>query len=279
MNKNKFMTVIASAGLITSFALAGTAFAQTQGLSAGVDLNANVGLGEHVEFHGGPGPAMPQGIFGTVTAVNGNSLTVTSNNKMWPKATSASATTTIYTVDASNAKVYKNSTSTIGAVGIATGDAVMVQGAITGTNVVATTIRDGAGIMVHFGKDKNLGRGSTSTPVIQGNGEPVIAGNVSAISSTTLTVTTKSNITYTVNAASTTVVTNGTSSAFANIATGDSVIIQGTVNGTSVVASSIIDQKVKADADATGTVHVNEGFHFGAFFGGIGNFFKHFFGF
>lgn len=276
---------MAGAGLITSFALVGTAFAQTQGLSVNVNTNVGVGLGMHGGFRGGPGPAMPSGIFGTVTAVNGNSLTVTSNNKMWPKDTSTTTTANVYTVDASNAKIYKNSTSTTSIANIATGDSVMVQGTIAGTNVSATVVNDGMGGMMRMGMNSDFGHGSPSTrptstvPVIHGNGEPVIAGNVSAVNGTTLTVTTKSNITYTVDAASTTIVKNGISTAFANIATGDSVVVQGGVNGTLVTASSIIDQAPKISGNSTSTAHVSEGFHIGGFFGGIGNFFKHLFGF
>ncbi len=57
-------------------------------------------------------------------------------------------------------------------------------------------------------------------------------------------------------------------------ATGDIVIIQGAVNGTNVTASSIIDHTVPASTSANGKAKGHSGF-----FGGIGSFFKHLFGF
>ncbi len=122
---------------------------------------------------------------------------------------------------------------------------------------------------------------ATSTPIIQGNGEPVIGGNVTAISGTTLTVTNASNVTYTIDAASSTVVVKGVSSTFSNVAVGDNVIVQGTVNGNAVTASSIIDQGVKTMGASSTAPHMGGGIGagIGGFFGSIGGFFKHLFGF
>ncbi len=75
------------------------------------------------------------GVMGTVSAVNGTSLTVT--NKAG----------TAYTVDASNAKVSKSvsgsAPTTITVSNIAIGDTVSVRGKLSGTSVVATQIFDG----------------------------------------------------------------------------------------------------------------------------------------
>ena len=156
---------------------------------------------------------------------------------------------------------------------------VMVQGTVSGTNVTATVIRDG--MMGMMGK-RNFGHMASSTPPIQGNGEPVIAGSVAAISNATLTVTNASNVTYTVDASSAAIVKNGASSTVQNIATGDNVVIQGAVNGTSVTASSVIDQ----GSGSHGSGGQSNGRPVGASpsgsrfgFGAIGNFFKRLFGF
>ena len=109
---------------------------------------------------------------------------------------------TVYTVDATNAKIYKGSaTTTVSVSGIAAGDTVMVQGTVSGTNVAATVIRDGIGGMMGIQPGmpgKGFGHGASSTPsttpIIQGNGEPVVGGSVTAISGTTLTVTNASNV-------------------------------------------------------------------------------------
>ena len=83
----------------------------------------------------GRGGARP-GVFGTVTAVNGNTITVQS------RGFGQNSTQTTYTVDASNATVTKNNAaSSVG--DIAVGDNIMVQGTVSGTSVTAKTIRDG----------------------------------------------------------------------------------------------------------------------------------------
>lgn len=72
-------------------------------------------------------------VFGSVTALNGNIITV--NIK---RAT----TTTTYSVDATNAVVIKNrATTTVSA--ILVGDTIVAQGTVTGTSVVAAHIFDG----------------------------------------------------------------------------------------------------------------------------------------
>jgi len=76
-------------------------------------------------------------VMGIVSAISGNTLTVSGKQGF-----GSTATTTTYTVDATNAKITKNNTTgTIAS--IAVGDTVMVQGTISGTNVTATIIRDG----------------------------------------------------------------------------------------------------------------------------------------
>lgn len=207
----------------------------------------------------GPGKGRGPGINGTVTAVNGNTITVT--QKTGPNAT----TTTTYTVDATNAKVLKNGTSSTVS-NIAVGDMVMVQGTVNGTNVTATMIRDGIG--------RGQGWQQQTAAIVQGNGQPVIAGSVTAINGNTLTVTNKSNVTYTVDASSAKIAKGGASVSLASVATGDSVIVQGTVNGTSVTASSVIDQGAAPSTGGGNTPQPHVGF-----FGMIGNFFAHLFGF
>ena len=83
--------------------------------------------------------------------------------------------------------------------------------------------------MMPGGKDFNGHGAASSTPrtsPITGNGEPVIGGSVTAISGTSITVTNTSNVTYTIDAASTTIVKNGTSTAIGTIAIGDTLVVQ-----------------------------------------------------
>ena len=60
-----------------------------------------------------------------------------------------------------------------------------------------------------------------------------------------MTVTNKSNVTYTVDATNAKIVQGQNTIAVSNVAVGDSVVVQGTVNGNSITASSVIDQKAR----------------------------------
>ena len=263
MQKSKYLPWIVAAGFAATLAIALPVFAQTTQTPSGMPGGWTRG------GHFGMGGAIP-GVFGTVSAVNGTSLTVTAKTR--PNATST--TEVVYTVDASSAKIMKNGT-TSAVSSITVGDMVTVRGTVSGTNVTATAIRDGVMGMPGMPGSRGFGRSgtATTTPPIKGNGEPVVGGSITAISGTMLTVTNASNVTYSVDASSATIVKKGTTSTIANVAIGDNVIVQGTVNGTSVTASSVIDQGV-ANAGNSGTQGARVGF-----FGTIGNFFKHLFGF
>ena len=223
---------------------------------------------------------MKPAIVGVVSAVNGNTLTVSGKagfsfgpNKTAP----ATPATTTYSVDATNAKVTKaNVASTVSA--IAVSDTVMVQGTITGTNIVATIIRDGImperGMMNGKSEGGKIGQGQNFTSTITGNGQPIIAGIISNINSNTLTVTNKSNVTYTVDATNAKIAQGQNATAtIASLKIGDNVVVQGTVIGTSVTASTIVDQPAPAaNAGTPAKPHMG-------FFANIGQFFGHLFGF
>jgi hypothetical protein len=283
---------VAAIGVAASLAMIMPAFAQTAPATQSSGAWAAAG-------HSGMRGGMTSGVSGTVSAVNGDTVTVTAaarSARPMPEQASTSVSTqtvvagTVYAVDTTNAKIYKGSaTTTVSVSDIVAGDTVMVQGKVSGTNVVATVIRDGVnGTM--GGRSGMPGKGfghsasstSSTTSIIQGNGEPVVGGSVTAVSGTTLTVTNTSNVTYTINAAGATVVVKGASSTLSNVAVGDNVIVQGMVNGNSVTASSIIDQGAKV-ANASSTNGQSHGGGIGAglggFFGAIGGFFQHLFGF
>jgi hypothetical protein len=253
LSKRSIQALIVGSTIIGSFALVGTAFAAGPGA-----------------FNPG-GPNMPRpAVVGTVASVSGDTLTV--NSKNWQRGTTATPTTsTIYTVDATNATVTKSgATSSVSA--IAVGDTVMVQGTVSGTSVTATSIRDG--MMGRMGQmppaGMSWGRNASSTPLIQGNGEPVIGGSVTTISGTTLTVSTQNGTAYTVDASSATVEKGGAASTISAVAVGDRVIVQGAVTGTSVAASSVIDQ-------ATSSAPIGGGKR--GVMSAIGGFFTRLFGF
>jgi len=153
----------------------------------------------------------------------------------------------------------------------------MIQGTVNGTSVAATTIRDGvmerAGML---GKKEGVSSTTPGAHLPDGNGQPIIGGKVTAINGTSLTVTNASNVTYAVDAISATISKSGvTDATVASIAVGDSVVVQGTVNGTSVIAASVLDT---GTPPATPTSSTAPATHQG-FFGAISGFFSHLFGF
>ena len=222
----------------------------------------------------GQRPAVRPAVFGTVSAISGNTITIISKQfvRGADKKTAPTPTTTTYNVDATSAKVTKdNAASTVSA--IAVGDTIFAQGIISGTNVTATDIRDGKMAFGPGNGKMERPEISTSTPVI-GNGQPIVAGTISAINGTTVTITNKSNATYTIDTSSAKVTQGQNTISLLNLNVGDSVIVQGTINGTSVVASSVIDQSKPASVTGTPSKEKPNGF-----FGSIGQFFMHLFGF
>jgi hypothetical protein len=264
MNIKRYTSAIVALTTLATLATAIPALASTTAPVPQGAWGGHIGQGMR---HGNKN--MRLAVFGTVSAISGNIITVTGKQGFGAKATA-----TTFTVDATNAKIMKDNTaSTISS--IAVGDTIMAQGTLTGTNLVATTIRDG---VMKGGPGKN---GANQNPsAITGNGQPIVAGTVSAISGSTLTITNKSNVTYTVDATNAKITQDNsdTTLTVSNITVGDMVVVQGAVNGNSVVASNIIDQAKPANGNTatSGAAHPQP--HKG-FFGAMGSFFSHIFGF
>ncbi|MFA5048155.1 MAG: DUF5666 domain-containing protein [Patescibacteria group bacterium] len=251
-----------------TLALAAPTFAATKGSDNATNQKALMGRGE---FRGRMMVGNRSGVVGTVATISGTTLTVNGRQSF-----GTSTASVVYTIDGANATVVKNNaTSTFSSITV--GDTIFVQGTISGTSVTATSICDG---MKGGPKGENpgekRGHNSSSTPPIQGNGQPVIAGTISAVSGSALTVSAKSGIQYSVDATTAKIVKGQTVITVSNIAVGDPVVVQGATNGTSVVASSIIDQARPVTA---GTAAGNKSPVHSGIFGQIGGFFKHLFGF
>jgi hypothetical protein len=210
---------------------------------------------------------MKPAVFGTVSAVSGNTITVAGKQGF---DTNAVATT--FTVDATNAKITKN--NVVGTVSsILVGDTVMAQGTLTGTNLVATTIRDGQTGKEMRGNNTDSKSNTSKTPPVSpitGNGQPIVAGIVSSISGSTITITNKSNVSYTVDTTNAKIVQGTNTILISNVVVGDMIVVQGTVNGNTIVASSVINQTKPVNT----TTQQHKGF-----FAGIGSFFASIFGF
>jgi hypothetical protein len=260
MNTKKYVYGFMVLALLTITATAVPALADTTTAPGQYNKGA-WGLG----MHGNKANMKPM-VFGTVSAVNGSIITVVGKQGFGAKTVA-----TTFTVDATNAKITKsNVAGTISS--ILVGDTIMARGTLTGTNLVATVIFDGQiGKGMGMPGAHNQAGGEDQAPQITGNGQPVIAGTISSISGSTLTITNKSNVSYTVDATNAKIVQGPNTISISNVATGDMVVVQGTVNGNAVVASSVIDQK-PMNTTTTQTQHRG-------FFGAIGSFFGKLFGF
>ena len=254
--KKKYVSLLVAAGFLSGFIFSLPALADTVTAGNAPHRNSNGDDKRGVGIH------RQMGVFGTVVSISGTTITV--NSQVRPNSTSTSV---VYTVDASNSKVTKNNaTSTVSS--IIAGDKIIVQGKIDGTNIVATSIRDGMPVK------GNMSDGQKRNPAFQGNGQPVVGGSVTAISGTTLTVTNKGGVVYAVDATNASVQKNNATSTLADVSVNDVVVVQGTINGTSIVASSVIDH---GNVPASSTENKQEKSK--SFFGGITSFFSRFFGF
>lgn len=158
---------------------------------------------------------------GKVTAVSGSTITISDMKD-----------STTYTVDASGATVTKHNPpaseggqptdTTVSVSDIQVGDMIAVYGTANGTQVTATSIDVGM-----FGRPR-------------GGMMPGVHGKVSAVNSSAITVTGDDGKTYTIDTSGATASKIETISV-SDIQVGDSVGIDGTVNGTDVSAKRIMD--------------------------------------
>jgi hypothetical protein len=272
-NTTKTFTVDATNATITRNGVAGTVASivvgdrvSAQGTLTETNIVATVIKVSNMKKSEVNSDKMTPNIVGKVSAISGNIVTVISKQgfmKATPKAT------TTLTVDATNAKILRGKTE-IKVSDIAVGDNVVIQGTITGTNVVATLIRDGK---VGEGKsgEGNSNDNNQALLQIEGNGQPIVAGTVSTIAGSIITIANSSNVTYTVDATNAKIIQGKNIILLSGVKTGDLIIAQGTINGTSVVASTIIDQTKQG---AKLNSEPKRGF-----FGSMGQFFRHMFGF
>lgn len=204
------------------------------------------------------------GAYGLVTAISGDTITITT------LAHGEDAIAETLTVNATGAVVDKNKVTTALS-SVAVGDMIFVEGTVNGTSVTATKIHDGVmmkGWAKTHGADKT-DASANAMAMLEGNGQPIVGGTVSAINGNSITITNKSNASYTVDISNAKITKNGSASAASTISVGDTILVQGTINGTAVTAVNIVDS---ANASAHANAHAG-------FFGAIGNFFAHLFGF
>jgi hypothetical protein len=227
---------------------------------------------------------MHQFITGRITAINNNTITITMSgyhgmNGMKNVSSSTSATTS-FTINAANATITKdNATTSIGSFSV--GDTIFVEGAISGNNIIATMIYDE---MTLKNGHLNKWKSDELMAQLQGNGQPVIAGNVTAINGNILTVTNRSNVTYNVDATNSRIITSTGSSTLgtstiSSIQAGDLVIVQGQVNGNTIMASTVLDYGMENATSSSQNNQWNGKNSPRGMMKAIGNFFSRLFGF
>jgi len=161
-------------------------------------------------------PGRTPHVDGTITAIDGSTITITA------EANHGGGT---YSIDASGATITKDNASAPLS-SYAVGGKIWVEGTINGTSVTATKISNRPG----FGPGGMGGHG-------KGHG---VMGTVSAVDGSTITVTDRDGTSYAVNAGSATV-QKMVAGALSDVAVGDRIGVQGTVSGTTVTATTIMD--------------------------------------
>ena len=150
-------------------------------------------------------------VSGTVTAVTGNTITLTkpapaASTDASATATTQVATATTWTVDATNAKFVRRFGASMVITDIQNGDTLSVSGSIIATNITAKVVRD--------------------ISLQQHNG--TFVGTISAINGTSFTLNSKARGDQTINTtASTKITIGGKSAALADLKTGVTATVSG----------------------------------------------------
>jgi hypothetical protein len=236
----------------------------------------NTTAGEGTVTTGVAGPRrhfgeMPHGVAGTVTAISGNTITLTSIPFSKQVTTNTTTTNTAltpaapvtYSVDATSAKVTKGfgkTAATIQASTIQVGDTLMVRGTVTGTNIIATAIIDGEFPSLPTrtgtpGTNSNWPAGQSSNK----SSDDFFAGTITGVNGTNLTVqsfsfprnkngistnaaaptTAPTTKTVVVNATSATTVVNGKQTeSLSALTVGQTIMISGSLDKTTNTMSA-----------------------------------------
>jgi hypothetical protein len=261
----KRTAILATGSLIIASAVVGGA-AHAQGADQQRGSGWGQGRAAFAPFERGmmPGARLGQGVSGKVTAINGMSITMESvfgkETKTYSvdagKATFSKIGTPAPVGLSSGAGLVRPSPASIAITDITIGDTVAVRGTVNGNSIVATSVT----VMPGMGYGRGPENGFTNN---------AISGTVQAVNGSMLTVVVdrfpmgrrdadadgtaeKTQVTYVVDASSATVKKvvhssdpqakpTETAIAVSDIAVGDKLRVEGTIDGTNVKADSIID--------------------------------------
>ncbi len=166
-----------------------------------------------------------QAYLGVITAKTDNSITMLGSNNV-------SYTVTL----ASDSQLWINKSKQVNLSGFAVGNNVMVQGTLSGNTISAKKVMA-----------INLPLGT-------------VVGKITAVNGTTLTVSGSDSKSYTVLVANADIKAKGDkSSKLSNLTVGDSVLVKGDLDGTTITAKTVTEENIKG-----GFFH-----RFGLFFKGI----------
>ena len=239
--RRKIFIPIVMATLITTLGVGSLSYASKASAATSSTIAPYNTAGNKHGFGAGKG----QGAAGTVTAIDGSSITIVSGVKK----------DKTFIVDASGANFLKTPTlvkgqkpgtpTSITLADIKVGDTVMIRGTINGTAIKATTVTDG--VKMGFPENNMLEKKNT------------VEGTVSGVSGNSISLLDKSNATYAVDASNAKIMKTVQSTAnttgaqkytapvaitIADIKTGDVLTVNGTKNGTTIVATNIFDGKM-----------------------------------
>lgn len=184
---------------------------------------SNAGTDDTARFHMG---MRGDGIHGTITALDGSTITVEGRNG------------TTYTVAASDAevRVFKEGEGPVDTSlsDLSVGDMIGVRGEVDGTRVTATGIMSG-----------HLERGMMGG---HGRGRHGVMGEVTEVDGSTITVKNYAGTTYTIDAGEATV-SRVVTGALSDIVVGDRIGVHGTLNDGTVDATHIMDDIKEPQGD------------------------------
>jgi hypothetical protein len=169
----------------------------------------------------------PPGVFGTISAIDGSTITVRDQS---------GSTTTVVTT--SSTTVTKSVTASVS--DIAVGDRVMVDGGGSSSSITATSVHDNGAATNTSGGPTGGPGGNAGPPGGAGNGS-FVSGTVTAVSGSSFTVTDASGNKVTVTTSSATTVTKDETTSVSSLAVGDTVMVQGATSNGTVTATEIHD--------------------------------------
>lgn len=210
MKKNKFILPLVAGAILLGTATSAITIASAASADTSIPSQTTP-QDQDGSMHGQRPTAV-----GKVTAISGSTITITDQRA-----------NTTYTVDASNATIDKGPNATGLLSDITVGSMIAVQGTVSGSSIVATSIHEGFG-PGGFGRHGRMGG-------------PGAMGTVTSVNGNTITLTDRDGGIYTVDASSANIRANGATSTLTTVKVGDKLVVHGKISTASMTAQDIED--------------------------------------